>query len=310
MKSANKLNVIANRGHFDIQDSIALGCTTCAFATSCGGFSANGVAYDCRSLCCGLPSKCRHVVCPEKKNEHILRYMEVNGFDLDDVRIAKTATPPLPSYLPLIDSSARRSETLGYETFVVPITAGIRTGQISSREVLAERFLISPESHVIFNGVGQDKDIEPLWTWITSRDFGGVLKALNPVAMWTPNFSTFADAPRTNDLHSIKRIAICAERIAAAGVAPILHLNGRTPDDYLRWGKFLESAPINFVAFEFRSMRKARKDFHCDQLCRLADRCQRPLTLLVRAGGEMLTPLIKSFCRTIVVDTIATRLCL
>src|SRR5690606_29773121 len=157
-------------------------------------------------------------------------------------------------------------------------------------------------------GVGQDRHIEPLWTWITSDEFESSIDTLRPHAIWTPNFSTFADSPRTNDLHSIKRIAICAERIAACGIAPILHLNARTPHDYYRWGKLLADSPIDLVGFEFRSMTKARQDFHCAELCRLAGACNRPLTLLVRGGRRVLSRFVDVFDRVVVIDTQALQL--
>jgi hypothetical protein len=232
----------------------------------------------------------------------------VGGFALDGTGIQATQSPVVPSYLPVIDSPASRRQPLSYPAVVLPITASVRSGRIASRHELCEHFLVQADATIILNGVGQDRQIEPLWNWITSDDFVTSMRSLRPSAVWTPNFSMFADCPRTNDLHSMKRIAICADRIAASGVAPVLHLNGRTPHDYLRWRRFLSDSRIELVAFEFHSMTKDRQRFHCAQLCHLARQYDQPLTLFVRGAGTFLPSLADAFERVIVVDTLALQL--
>lgn len=292
-------------GRFNPRDPIAIGCTACAYLGQCGGMSAGGTVYDCRSLCCGSPNTCKHAVCPEKKREMVIRSIEVGGFGLENINIGKTSTPALPNYIPLVDTPASRSESLDYGAFVIPITASIRKGRFRSRQELCDHFLIKPESTLIFNGVGQDRHIEPLWPWFNSSQFADTVSVLKPDAIWTPNFSLFSDAPRTQDLHSIKRIAICTERIAACGIAPILHLNARTPHDYKRWGDLLSRSPVDLVAFEFHSMPKRQIDFHLDQLCHLQSITKRPLTILARGISSplVLERLARVFSRVVFVDT-------
>jgi len=232
----------------------------------------------------------------------------VGGFGLNGSRIRAPQAPSVPTYLPVVDSPASRQQPLSYSAVVLPITASIRSGHIASRHELCKHFLVQPDATVILNGVGQDRQIEPLWNWITSDAFVASIRALQPNAVWTPNFSMFADCPRTNDLHSMKRIAICADRIAAAGVAPVLHLNGRTPHDYCRWRQFLSDSRIESVAFEFHSMSKERQSFHCSQLCQLARQHDQPLTLFVRGGRTFLPRLADAFGRIVVVDTLALQL--
>src|SRR5690606_9661401 len=116
------------------------------------------------------------------------------------------------------------------------------------------------------------------------------------------------DNPRTDDLHSMKRIAIVFSEFQHAGIACALHTNGRTPTDFRRWGAFIAERPeVQVLAYEFitGTRQKLRQQFHLDQLAYLASVANRPLDLLVRGDPSVIPFLLPHFRRLIYIDTTA-----
>lgn len=278
----------------------SLGCVNCRLLEECGGLQREEALFDCLENCCGKPDQCEHVVCPTKTLEFFERCQEVSGFKLD-VSLAQLDCPSFPSYVPMVDSASLRSENIDYAVVAIKVTAPKR-GKSDNGQSLRERLLLSPSTKLLLSSVDHDSAVERMWPWITSNSFADYLAAVEPIAMWTPNFSLFADAPRTNDLHSLKRIALCAERISQCGISPIVHVHGRMPRDYERWIEMLNREPAHLIGFEFASIPANKKRFHASMLVRIAEGVSRPLTLLVRGGRRYLPRLSRAFDSVIVVD--------
>jgi len=104
----------------------------------------------------------------------------------------------------------------------------------------------------------------------------------------------------------MKRILLAWTEMAAAGLPAALHINGRTLHDYVRWGELIaERREIEIIAFEFGTGcgRGERIDWHVAQLCALADRVGRPLTLVIRGGGRKLGELRRYFAHVALIET-------
>jgi hypothetical protein len=124
--------------------------------------------------------------------------------------------------------------------------------------------------------------------------------------MTTPNFSLFADVPRWDNLHSMKRIAICWYELATAGIPTALHVNARTSTDYQRWASFLvDHSEIEAIAFEFQTgpASPARGAWHAECLQRLVEKTGRAITLLTFGGIRYLPVLMRAFDSVVLISS-------
>lgn len=106
----------------------------------------------------------------------------------------------------------------------------------------------------------------------------------------SPNFSLYADAPRHDNLHAMKRIAWMWHVMNAAGLPTALHVNGRTSHDFDRWTQFIIDHPeVTSIAFEFLTGAKLADDSerYVERLSALAQRVDRPLTLVLRGSMQL-----------------------
>jgi hypothetical protein len=175
----------------------------------------------------------------------------------------------------------------------------------ASRSELAEAFLIDQNSRIIISGVDVDKSLERYWQLARSQKIVEALAALKPDLITAPNFSLFVDAPREDNLHNLKRIAICWSEMVCEGLPTALHVNARTDRDWERWTTFITERPeVTALAFEFATGSKfgERGQWHVDQLCHLAGRVGRDLHLVIR-GKRHLAQLQCAFARVTVIDT-------
>src|SRR5262249_46771006 len=155
-------------------------------------------------------------------------------------------------------------------------------------------------SKLVLSGVSRDRPIERYWECARSSGFLDWLVAAKPDLVTVPNFSLFNNVPREDNLHAMKRIAICWQELAARRIPTALHLNGRTARDWERWTEFLVAYPeITAVSVEFATGAAflERGNWHTDQLARIAQRVGRRLTLIVRGGIVHLERLTAVFHR-------------
>ncbi len=289
----------------------SLGCPTCLERDRCGGVHTDAGIFDCGDLCtCRDKSKC-DMVCRFKPSHFVARMREVGGLGFEDaLRVAANGVPDLPTIVPFIDHRYGRASTLDEPVVAISLyeLVNLATGKphVTSRAELAARFLIPEEAEIVVTGVDKDGPIERWWELKDRAAILTALKALGIKLITTPNYSVFTDVPRTDNLHSMKRILLAWTEMAAARLPAALHVNGRTQHDYIRWAKLISDRPeIEILAFEFASGcgRGGRIDWHIGELCALADRVGRPLALVIRGGGRKIAKLRGHFAQITLIET-------
>jgi hypothetical protein len=236
---------------------------------------------------------------------------EVNGLAFENTpRVLPRAVPKLPTVIPMIYHGYRRSRTLNVPIVGLPLydLVNLRSGKlrVDSRQALADRFLIPADAVVVLSGVDRDETIERWWQLRNRSEILAEFVRLGIAVVTSPNYSVFTDVPRTDNLYAMKRILLAWAEMAAAGLSTALHVNGRTEKDYQRWGDLAAMRPeIEMLAFEFGTGSKhgGRINWHVGQLCKLADRIDRPLSLIIRGGGRKAVILRQHFARVTLIET-------
>ena len=292
----------------------SLGCVGCRQYDACGGLRTEAALLDCLDLCCGKPSTCASV-CRNKPENFVARVREIGGFELNTVpRVPELIAPPLPPTVPVIYHGSKRTMPYGGGIVALPLYALVekRTGEVkfTSRDILCRAFRIAPDATIILTGTAQDPPLERWWSYgeQRGREIIASLLSLGIRMATTPNYSLFANVPRWDDMHSMKRIALTFAQFADAGMPVALHVNGRTDRDFSRWDAFLQARPeVSHLAYEFATGagHGERCRQHAAWLTGLAHSVGRPLHLIVRGGLEVLPELSKAFASTTVFETSA-----
>jgi hypothetical protein len=303
--------VIAELLYHDADSPLSLGCVNCTEQKTCGGLHTSGNHFDCLVFCeCPNPADCQYV-CPNNLVNYMARFHEVVGFEFNNVERAPALTyPSLPLSVPLLYHSSGRSGRLKMDTVAVPLSFLLdrKTGMLrfSTREAVAAAFGFDESARLVITGVDQDQPIEDYWSFRRATRIPEQLAALRPDLVTTPNYSTPLDTPRWDNLHNMKRIAICWSELVQAGIPTSLHLNARTDRDYERWTEFVvERDEIRSVALEYATgaAKHDRGEWHTEKLAALAAAVPRPLQLVVRGGQVHLDELYNAFSEVVFIDT-------
>lgn len=271
----------------------ALGCASCKDRDHCGGLNIPGGLLNCYAQCCGIPQACNWIC---RNNPGFVRHVQsIRGFDLGNVRVTNAnKPPPLPDVIPLLYHGYRRQQQLALPAAAIKLVQLFdrRDGRVRFRDrgALTRHFVLAPDTMLIASGVDNDPAIERWWAIgaHARRDVIASLRACGIVLVTCPNYSLCLDWPRTGDLAAMKRIALCYEEFAEAGLSAALHVNGRTDFDFDRWAAFLAKHPsITHLSYEFTTGagRQARRDLHIGWLATLPARAGRPLDLIVYGDG-------------------------
>lgn len=297
--------------YHDARQPLSLGCTGCPEFGLCGGLHIVEGLFDCRSFCkCPDPDECSYV-CPRNLEKFINYAQEVYGYSLDNTpRCAVIAPPTLPYVVPHVFNRSSRTGRLKSEAVSVPLSRLFdrQTGEakFSTKEEVAKAFGFEPGAALIINGVGNDQPIEDYWTHRRATHLPEKLAQLRPALMTGPNYSVFLNVPRWDNLHNMKRIAICWSELVTAGIPTALHLNARTDQDWQRWTDFVaERDEVRSLAFEFKTGAACYKrgNYHAKKLCKLAKRAGRDLQLVVRGGYNHLKEFNDAFGQVIFINT-------
>lgn len=243
------------------------------------------------------------LVCPKNAKTFVARIREVGGLDLNDVgRAPATAISDLPQVVPLVYHGFRRTADLSATAIAVPLEKMFshRTGEAKFRDhaELSQRFRTAQNAKLVVFGVAIDQPLEDYWSIARARHIQRSLAELRPALVSTPNFSLFNDVPRWDNLHSMKRIALCWFELANTGIPTALHVNARTERDWQSWGEFLKRhTEIGIVSYEFKTgaATAARGNWHARHISRLPELAERPLRLIVRGGSRHLRQFARSF---------------
>jgi hypothetical protein len=303
--------VIAELLYHDADRPLSLGCVSCADQKICGGLHTSGNHFDCLVFCeCPDPSDCQYV-CPNNLMNYMARFHEVVGFEFDNVpRVPALKYPSLPFSVPLLYHSSVRSNRLKMDTVAVPLSFLLdrRTGMLrfTTRKAVAKAYGFDERARLVITGVEKDPPIEDYWSFRRATRIPEQLAVLRPDLVTTPNFSTPLDTPRWDNLHNMKRIAICWSELVQAGIPTSLHLNARTDRDYERWTEFVaERDEIRSVSLEYATgaAKQERGEWHTEKLVALAGAVPRPLQLVIRGGQVHLDELYNAFSEVVFIDT-------
>lgn len=290
-----------------------MGCLNCPEQALCGGLNVAAGIFDCLDLCkCTGPETCTNVVCPRNSSHFVARVREVGGFHFDIPASPGTEECPLPTYIPLLYGRSKRVGQLTTPAVAVPLhnLFHSRTGDLrfQTRSSLAKHFRFSPETRLVITGVAEDRQLEAYWSAGRAAHVSEALRQLSPDLVTSPNFSSFSDVPRWDNLQNMKRIALCWHELASAGIPTALHVNARTDRDWDRWIELLVAHPeIATIAFEFGTGAAARSrgEWHAEKLRYVRDRVGRPLRLVIKGGLAFLRILRISGASIVFVDSSA-----
>lgn len=312
MPSARVFADDTNRGYWHLPDAtLCIGCLSCREYDLCGGLKIDRAVYSCMDFCtCAEPSKC-DIPCPNNPSVFVGRMREVETYSLDNISPAPSVKhKSLPNAIPILYGKASRRSLLNCEAVAIRLRDlfSARTGKprFKNRRDLADRFCFSHDAKVVVVGVSEDNYLELYWERARSNGFPACLHDLDPALVTTPNFSVFSNVPRWADMHSVKRIAICWHEMASAGLPTSVHVNARTPHDYLRWTKFLiEHEEIQSVAFEFGTGAgiPARTPWHLKMLKMLGTGTRSRLKLILKGGRAHLGALSNYYRQVIFLDS-------
>jgi len=269
-------------------------------------------AFDCLDYCCGGVEDCDSV-CRQNVTTFVGRTREVVGFELDNVARAPRRPRPVPPRLvPMVFHGSSRERRFAPPAVALKLFSlfdrASGAPRYPNRTALDRAFCIASGTALVISSVEVDRPLERWWG-LGPQKRRQVLDRLveyGVAAITSPNYSLFSNTPRWDDLHSMKRIAICWQEMVEAGLPAALHLNARTAYDWRRWRDFIgERSEVNAVSFEFATCATdpARRLWYADQLARLAEEIRRPLTLIGRGGFNVLPFLAEAFADITLIDT-------
>lgn len=294
-------------------NGMALGCAACPNNDPCGGLCVGAPLFTCFDLCCGDPGNCTSM-CRKRAEDYVEQFHEINGFDIHNTpRAPRVASTMAQDIVPLIYHGSKRAALLSGAAFALRLSDLINfkkgTLRFSTRKALAEAYQIPHEASIILSGVHKDHRIEPIWSLGEQRKvIIDALVHLGVSLVTIPNFSVFLDRPRTDDLHSINRIAILFSEFQSAGLPCALHPNGRTIADMENWARFVaERNEVEILSYEFGTgtARKGRRQFHLEALARIASAAGRDIDIILRGDPSVIPFLRNHYRRVIYVETTA-----
>lgn len=262
-----------------------MACRDCYAYPHCGGldnlFASIGCCHDCD------PGNCDYT-CPNNEDLYRQRLADVGCLDNYRISRIRAADPVgLPRYIPLIHHGSSRQVPLACNVAAVPLFKVIchrnRTSygsRFDSTDELLRYFKIQHPAQIILCGVASDRQLEWFWHWHRKFNIPELIARLGCFAVTIPNFSFFSDYPKWHILYNRKRLLLTMERLSAAGVAVIPHLNALTQADWDFWLGFMrEHEAVALVVKEFQTGNRPKKpgDESFDQLVRCQERLGRPL---------------------------------
>lgn len=163
--------------------------------------------------------------------------------------------PDLPAHIPAISrplrdpEAAARLEWVALHPERVVGAAGLR--RESAARGVRGYFGIPPNPRVALHFYAPDAVLERFWR--VRRELYPALRTEFDV-VFVPNFSVYEDAPRLEHVVNIKRAALVAAEMAAAGVPAVPDVGWYCREDLDRWADWLAAAGYPAVAFSFQAV--------------------------------------------------------
>lgn len=286
-----------------------LGCGACAYRGPCGGLTQQEF-YGCLSACdtCGVESGQCDYVCPRKPG-FWRAWAEVGGLSPERSRDIPGVAFAFPRYVPMIRHGYRRARSLECDVVALntfETVTSLVEPVVSTTAALRSRFQLLPAASVLLVSVKQDAYVESFWQNRTP-DKLRALAQLGVVAVTTPNFSLFDDAPRIHSVRNLWRILRAAEDLADAGIAPILHVNAVAVEDWRWWRDMLrENSSVTHVCKEFQTGLRdpIRAHLALNELRRLQESLGRALHPVIVGGSRFAQKIAEFFDGFTLVDSI------
>jgi hypothetical protein len=271
----------------------ALLCGSCVDHALCGGLHVKEPMMSCLDHCnCKDKEKCSFT-CP--KNPHYAKRMiEVGGFDFDEIqKLPKNTGCVPPRVVSGLFTAPKITGPLQIEWAAIPLskayTSNGRSGRFLTRAEVCRKFRIHPSTKIILTGVDKDSKLEKWWRISENRpSLMKSLRELSPELVTVPNFSSFRDVPRHENLYNMKRGALCWEELHQTGIQTAYHINCLTERDYERTLQFLTlHDEITNLSVEYTTgcAVKDRAEYHLGLLKELLEKLCRPVTIVYR--GEI-----------------------
>lgn len=275
-------------------------CANCAYREPCGGLDGNGDLFGCFS-CVGGERCAPDVPCPTCNWERFIELsVEIEWFGFDSKIPLEPFTAALPSYIPKQHHAYSRGRPLAVPWVAVSLGSLFKVDRqrrhlrprFKNVRRLREGLRIGGDTEVLVCPVTHDVELERFWEFHRLDDAPGKLKAMGVIGTMTPNFSFYRNAPRPVTLRNRKRILLTAERLAAAHVPTILHLNAQTRADWNEWERVLRDQPrMSVVCKEFQTGLKDADAGRLawDRLSELEQKLVRPLHVVAVGAAQFLT---------------------
>lgn len=280
---------------------IGLGCQQCELLDICGGTAD----FDCYASCCGKHATCTRA-CP---NAHgfVPVIQDAGGMAMKDHYAITQCPESLPAYIPHIDNASCRTGRLA-SPFVALTTFDVckpnAEHRFGSPEEIRRHFGLRDDAKILLLSVAKDSRIEHHWRYSAEKRLVHYLATLGIAHVTAPNFSFALNEPRPEHLVNRSRSLCEAERMAAAGLSVIPHLNAYNQTDWNCWKDFLRDHPhLSMVCQEFQTglANGTRARWHIHQLRNIEQMLGRGLHL-VAAGGRRHLPLLIELTSVTVVD--------
>ena len=281
--------------------TIGLGCQECELLDICGGTTD----FDCYANCCGKHATCTRA-CPNAYG-FVPAIQDAGGMAMKNHYSITQRPEPLPAYIPHIDHASSRNERLS-SPFVALTTFDVckpnSEHHFASPEELRRHFGLRDDATILLLSVAKDSRIEHHWRYSEEKRLAPYLATLGIAHVTAPNFSFALNEPRPEHLVNRSRSLCEAERMAAAGLSVIPHLNAYNQKDWNCWKDFLRDHPhLSMVCQEFQTglANGSRARWHIHQLRNIEQMLGRGLHL-VAAGGRRHLPLLIELTAVTVVD--------
>lgn len=274
-------------------------CYKCSFYQTCGGMVEDGVADFSCMLRCGqcksLSGECPFA-CPNNEARLVWMVAEVKSLSYRPLLQFKAhSKDPWPFFAPQIYHGSCRWKPLDVGCVTIGIADLLaRTKPTDSPIEVRRKFRLADATKIIGIGVARDHLLERWWA---EKDIVAErLATMDLEAVTTPNFSIFANSPRTQSLVSIARIHHFSETLTKAGVPTVPHLYAETDMDWQRWTSvLLEQRNVQTIAMEFQTGLNNEVDArrYIEKLAELRESIGRPLHLIA-IGGTRFSSILKS----------------
>ncbi len=258
-------------------------CDACGLETLCGGCSADCARAGCRGPChrCGI--RCRG------RDDAAAWVADAGGnLALGGAPWPVRLPDNLPVFVPEVDGFKLADFDCGLEwpAYAVGLKRVVGAkGALRPRwrgrgadEVLG----LPPGRRLLMLGFGRDELIERIWTFQHRRRFYDAVASLGFDLVAGMNYSVYGDQPRFEHLLNLKRSALAAERLAAAGVPAVPSVYWWRQADLDRWLEWIQATRIPMVAVNAQTFRTpADRDILFHGLAYLGCRLPGGVTVLV-----------------------------